>query len=162
MSGQQVPLPQGAVEAFLYREARFADEHRYDEWLALWDEGEVLYWVPCNADDVDPARHISITYDNRSGLEQRIFRFKSPASHSQHPKSRMRRMLSNVEVEHAEGDIRVGANFTLVEARPGRQTMLAGRCEYVLRNDRGNLKIRQKKVLLVNNDDFLGNLTFLL
>ncbi|MBI3797304.1 MAG: ring-hydroxylating dioxygenase subunit beta, partial [Deltaproteobacteria bacterium] len=24
------------IEAFLYREARLIDEHRYGEWLSLW------------------------------------------------------------------------------------------------------------------------------
>ncbi len=156
-------MNQAAVEAFLYREARFADEHRYDDWLALWDDADILYWVPANADDIDPARHISITYEGRSGLEQRIFRLKSTAVHSQHPKSRMRRVVSNVELEDSpDADIRVGANFTLVELRYGRQNTVAGRYEYVLKNDQGKLRIRQKKVLLVNNDDFVGNLTYLL
>ena len=34
-----------AVEAFLYKEARFADEARYADWEALWTD-EAVYWVP--------------------------------------------------------------------------------------------------------------------
>jgi 3-phenylpropionate/cinnamic acid dioxygenase small subunit len=32
---------------FIYREARLMDEHRYDEWLALWTD-DAVYWVPSN------------------------------------------------------------------------------------------------------------------
>ena len=50
------------IESFLYYEARLIDEHQYDEWLSLWTE-DALYWVPCNEDDFDPERHISIVYE---------------------------------------------------------------------------------------------------
>ncbi len=48
-----------AVTAFLYREAVLMDEGRYAEWFALWTE-DALYWVPCNDDDIDPKRRVSI------------------------------------------------------------------------------------------------------
>ncbi len=54
-----MPFDRYAVEQFLYREARLADEQRLDDWLALWDE-DALYWVPCNQDDIDPTRQLSI------------------------------------------------------------------------------------------------------
>ena len=64
------------VERFLFLEARLMDEHRYKEWLALWtDDG--VYWVPCNDDDIDPKRHVSIIYDDRERLEQGIDRLLS-------------------------------------------------------------------------------------
>ena len=40
-----MPFDRYAVEQFLYREARLADEQRLEDWLALWDE-DALYWVP--------------------------------------------------------------------------------------------------------------------
>ena len=33
------------VEAFLYKEARLADESRYSEWEALVDD-DMHYWIP--------------------------------------------------------------------------------------------------------------------
>lgn len=41
------------VEAFLYREARYADENDYDAWEALWTD-DAIYWVP--AADADGIR----------------------------------------------------------------------------------------------------------
>ncbi|MGH7804230.1 MAG: aromatic-ring-hydroxylating dioxygenase subunit beta, partial [Candidatus Binatia bacterium] len=52
-------LDRAAVESFLYREARLMDTHRYDEWLALFDE-DATYWIPSNRDDIDPRREVSI------------------------------------------------------------------------------------------------------
>ncbi len=46
------------IEQFLYREARYADEHQYEHWEALWaDDG--IYWVPANGDDIDPEKEMS-------------------------------------------------------------------------------------------------------
>src|SRR5438445_7077305 len=93
------------VETFLYREARLMDEHAYDEWLALWTE-DALYWVPCNEDDYDPERHVSIVYENRARLEDRIQRLKSGAAYAQDPKSRLSRVVGNVEIEARGGGVR--------------------------------------------------------
>src|SRR5512147_3168555 len=91
-----------AVERFLYREARLMDEHRYEEWLGLWAD-DARYWVPCNEDDIDPTRQVSIIYDDRERLQQRVERLMSGSVLAQDPKPRMRRLVSNIEVEAAIG-----------------------------------------------------------
>jgi 3-phenylpropionate/cinnamic acid dioxygenase small subunit len=151
------------AETFLYREAQLADEHRFDEWLALWDDKGILYWIPSNRDDVDPKKQISIVYEERPQLEERLVRLKSRGMHSQQPRSRMRRTVSNVVVESDDGAAaQVEANFVLVELRSGRQAVYAGRLIYRLRYGAEEMRMVSKKVLLVNNDEFIGNLTFLL
>ena len=84
-----------AVEDFLYREARLADEARYADWLALWtDDG--VYWVPATtAPGVDPDRHLSHIYDNRARLDTRIKLLQTGQRYSQEPASRRRRLSSN-------------------------------------------------------------------
>ena len=77
------------------------DENAYDEWLSLWTD-DALYWVPCNRDDSDPAREISAIYDDRARLQGRIDRLKSGVAYAQDPKSRMRRLISNIEIEEAD------------------------------------------------------------
>jgi len=157
-----MPVDRQQIENFLYREARLMDEHAYDEWLSLWTE-DALYWVPCNDDDIDPQRHVSIIYDSRARLEDRIERMKSGAAYAQDPKSRLRRMVSNVEVEEGDnGEVTVYANFNLTELRRGRQDTFAGRTIYKLRPQGASFKIAYKKVLLVNNDEVIDNLTFLI
>jgi 3-phenylpropionate/cinnamic acid dioxygenase small subunit len=151
------------VENFLYREARLMDDNAYDAWLDLY-AADALYWVPCNADDIDPARQISIYYDNRERLEERITRLKSGAAHAQEPKSRLLRLISNVEIGDAadNGDITVYANFHLTELRRSRQRLIAGRTQHKLRPTDGSFKIVLRKVMLLTNDEVIDNLTFLI
>ncbi len=150
------------VERFLFHEAQLMDEHRFDEWLALWDD-DVLYWVPTGRDDVNPDREISLIYDDRIRLELRIARLKSGFAHAQEPRSRMRRLLSNIEIEEAaQGEILAASNFILIELRRGKQDVFAGRSIHRLRPTDGGFKIVSKKVLLVNNNEPIDNLTFLI
>jgi len=150
------------VEQFIYHEADLMDEHRYDEWLALWTD-DALYWVPSGRDDIDPKREISLIYDDRVRLQVRITRLKSGFAHAQEPKSRMRRVVSNIVTKEAEnGDIVVFSNFLLIELRRGKQDTFAGRTVHRLRPDNGSFRLASKKVLLVNNDEHIDNLTFLI
>ena len=150
------------VEQFIYHEADLMDEHRYDEWLALWTD-DALYWVPSGGDDIDPKREISLIYDDRVRLQVRITRLKSGFAHAQEPKSRMRRVVSNIVTKEAEnGDIDVFSNFLLIELRRGKQDTFAGRTVHRLRPDNGSFRLASKKVLLVNNDEHIDNLTFLI
>ena len=150
------------VERFIYDEAQLMDEHRYDEWLALWtDDG--LYWVPSGRDDVNPKREISLIYDDRVRLQVRIARLKSGFAHAQEPKSRMRRVVANIVIDEVEnGELLVQSNFLLAELRRGKQDLFAGRTMHRLRSHDGSFKLVSKKVLLVNNDEYIDNLTFLI
>src|SRR5713101_7589863 len=129
-----MPVDRHKVESFLYREAQLMDEHRCDEWLALWTD-DALYWVPSGRDDLDPKREISLIYDNWVRLQLRISRLKSGFAHAQEPKSRMRRVVSNIVVEEAEnGEILAYSNFLLAELRRGKQDLFAGRTIHRLRS----------------------------
>jgi benzoate/toluate 1,2-dioxygenase subunit beta len=150
------------VERFIYDEAQLMDEHRYDEWLALWTD-DALYWVPSGRDEIDPKREISLIYDDRVRLQVRIARLKSGFAHAQEPKSRMRRIVANIVIEETEnGEILVQSNFLLAELRRGKQDLFAGRTMHRLRPHDGSFKLVSKKVLLVNNDEYIDNLTFLI
>jgi 3-phenylpropionate/cinnamic acid dioxygenase small subunit len=156
-------LGREAVEAFLFREARLADENRYDEWLALWTE-DVTYWVPANIDEYDPDEHVSILYDNRERLQDRVARLKSGGAWSQEPQSRMRRVISNIEIEPSDRpDERIViSNFVLGELRRGREAVYFAQQKHRLRQTAGGLRMAAKTVYLVKNNEPLHNLSFLI
>jgi 3-phenylpropionate/cinnamic acid dioxygenase small subunit len=157
-----MPVDRCQVENFLYREARLMDQHAYDEWFALWTD-DALYWVPCNEDDIDPERHVSIVYENKRGLEDRITRLKSGAAYAQDPKSRLSRVVSNVEIEESNGaEVIVHSTFNVTALRRRRMDTFAGRAIHKLRPVGDSLKLAYKKVLLINNDVVINNLTFLI
>ncbi|MFM9972305.1 MAG: aromatic-ring-hydroxylating dioxygenase subunit beta [Burkholderiales bacterium] len=158
-----VSIDRQAIEAFLYREARFADENCYDEWLSLWTD-DAIYWVPANGDDHDPRHHLSIIYDRRERLQDRVDRLKSGAAWAQEPPSRMRRLISNIEMEapNEKGDFVVRSNFVLGEIRRGLQTAYFAAQVHHLRAVPEGLKMSYKKIMLINNNEPIHNLTFLI
>ena len=150
------------IESFLYREALLMDEHQFDAWLALWDN-PARYWVPCNEDDIDPARQVSIIYDDHARLVQRIERLKSGSVQAMDPKPRMRRVISNIEVEPIHnGKLTVRSNFMLCMARANAQQLWCGRSIHGLVREQDGFRISEKKVLLINSDQEMPLLQFLI
>jgi 3-phenylpropionate/cinnamic acid dioxygenase small subunit len=151
------------IEQFIYREARLQDEHAYDDWEALWTD-DAVYWVPANGDDTDPTKQMSVIYDNRNRISTRIKQYHTGKRHSQVPVSRLRRIISNVELLGTEGDdVLAGANFVVFESRERGVTAWAGRSEYRLRRgEDGSWRMAGKTVRLVDNDRPLHTLAFLI
>ena len=151
------------VSQFLYREARLQDTHAYDAWEALWDD-DAVYWVPANGEDTDPEREMSFIYDNRSRISLRIRQLLTGKRHTQTPQSRLRRLVSNIELldEHPGGDIAVASNSMVFESSLRDDTVWAARNEYRLRYVDGELRMAYKKVTLVNNEKALFTLSFLI
>ena len=149
------------VTQFIYREARLQDEHQYDEWESLWtDDG--VYWVPANGDGGDPEQVMSIIYDNRSRIALRIRQYHTGKRFSQTPQSRLRRLISNIEVMEDDGsELSVGSNVLIFENQTRGDVLWAARTEYRLRRVDGALRMVRKKVNLVNNQDALYSMAFL-
>ena len=155
-----------AAVAFLYMEARLADEARYAEWLALWtDDG--VYWVPATTDpDTDPDTRISHIYDNRARIDTRVKLLLTGHRLSQVPASLMRRLISNIEVNAGEnGELVVESNFILAELSIQAKHEMhwwVGRTTHRLRRVAGELRMSGKKVVLINAAEPLPNLAFLI
>lgn len=155
------------AEAFLYHEARLLDDGELDAWLALFAP-RCRYWLPIleHGGDLEP----SIVDDDRTRLEERIFRLNETRAYAQEPPSRTQHNLSNVEVlPDAPDGVRILCNLALFEVRIGdasqldlgRPQVLAGRCEYHLQVE-PEPRIVLKKVLLLTRDLPLGNLSFII
>jgi 3-phenylpropionate/cinnamic acid dioxygenase small subunit len=155
-----------AVIEFLHREARLADEARYAEWHALWTD-DAVYWVPATTDPAaDPEKHLSHIYDNRARLDTRVKLLQTGHRYSQEPASLMRRLISNVEIEKdASGELVAASNFILAELSVQATHEMhwwVGRTTHHLRVVGGELKMSRKKVVLVNAEEPLPNLSFLI
>jgi benzoate/toluate 1,2-dioxygenase beta subunit len=155
----------GEIEAFVFLEARLADESRYHEWEALVTD-DFHYWVPNGRADYDPATRLSYINDNRARLATRIRQLASGLRHAQTPPSPMRRLVTNVEVRAVEGDdIVVAANqvvYELAAQSTGELRIWPGQVTYRLRRGDGGWQMAAKTVELVTARDGLANLTFLL
>ena len=165
------PVPEGfdrpTVEQFLYREARLADEGDYDAWEALWTD-DALYWVPVGGEGGDPDHQMSVIYDNRNRISTRLKQLRTGKRYAQAPRSHLRRLFSNVEFLGGRDnpdsgvDLEVGANFLAIESRSRGTHLWGGRTTYRLRRRGDDLLLVYKKVVLVDNDQPLPTLGFLI
>jgi len=154
-------LTRSEAEDLLYREARLLDDLRHQEWLAMLDEN-ATYWIPCNGDGTDPNREISLVFDDKHRLTDRIGRLQSGLAHAQNPPSKTKRLVSNVQIENAtENTATILSGFILYELRRGKERVFAGRYEHRLHLVDGTWKIASKKIVLMNNDEVIDNLTFI-
>lgn len=168
VAAQTETITAAEAEQFLFKEARLADAHDYDGWEALWTE-DAIYWVPAGGESAEnPTTQVSVLFDNRSRIGTRIRQLKSGKRHSQTPKSNIVRMMGSVEVlgTHSgathDGDAVIAATLLAVESRERGTQLWAGRCEYRLRRVDGELRMSWKKVMLVDRDQPLFTLSFLI
>jgi 3-phenylpropionate/cinnamic acid dioxygenase small subunit len=160
------------AEALLYREARLLDTLRLEEWLTLFtDDG--LYWLPMEDGEVSAATDtISIVFDDTDRRAERVYRTLHTPVLDQKPRSRTMHLVGNVEVDGVDehGDTRVLCNQLIGENRPGGDgqiglngtRVLLARCDYRVRDTADGWRISMKKMLLLNADQPIYNLTFLL
>jgi 3-phenylpropionate/cinnamic acid dioxygenase small subunit len=123
--------------------------------------------VPATTDPAaDPEAQLSHIYDNRTRLDTRIKLLQTGHRYSQEPASRMRRLISNIEVEVGQpGELVAGSNFILAElaVQAGRDlNWWVGRATHRLRRVDGELRMCRKTVVLVNAAEPLPNLSFLI
>lgn len=145
---------------FVVREARLIDEKRWDEWYALFAEDGV-YWVPLVPDQKDGIDHASLAYEDRLLLQIRIERLKDTVRggpFSQHPPSRCHHLLQMPEVESLAGPYVVRTNFIYTETRGDAQQSYAGTVFHHLVRQDGQLRIRLKRVNLLNCDAALPSI----
>lgn len=149
-------------EALLIREARLLDEGRFEEWLDLLTK-DCLYWVPASPGGGIPSREVTIAFDDRRRLEDRVARLRTGYAYSQIPASRTRRMLTNFEVLQGDSDVdlRVRSNFAIHEFRKGVQRVLAGWYGHSLRKEDGRWRIVRKQINLIDPEQGHENLTFM-
>ena len=142
-----------ALQAFIYHEARLLDERRFDEWLALFTP-DGRYWVPLNGSaQVDDGRSNSIADEDHLLLSLRIERLKNPRAHSQHPASHGQHVLQPASLERSDaqaGMYELRSPFIYTEARGEDSVVLTGSYRHHLLCVEGQLRIRLKRVDLLN------------
>jgi benzoate/toluate 1,2-dioxygenase subunit beta len=159
---------------FLFDEAELLDGRRLDEWASLFaDDG--VYWLPMDPDQVAPGDGLNIIYDDRPRLLDRVSRLGSGLAFSDEPHSATSHTLSPVRLLDGQraqdaaggrvllpGEHAVAARCVIGRARQGRVDTFHARIRWVLREAEGALLIVMKRIDLLNAQDPLPVLTFLL
>lgn len=158
-------VSRAAVEDFLYAEAALLDAWRLDDWLGLLTD-DATYHVPSNdRPEADPRGTLFLIADDINRIRARVKRLKDVNAHAESPRSRTRRMISNVRVLHAaDGKVHVAANFVVYRFRRGSPTReYVGHYLYALRPTAQGLRIAARRAVLDSTElGELGAVSFIL
>jgi benzoate/toluate 1,2-dioxygenase subunit beta len=150
-------ISQHDVEQFLYREARYLDDREFDRWLNCY-ASDSEFWMPSwDVDDTlvtDPQTEVSLMYyNNRGGLEDRVFRIKTDRSSATSlPEPRTSHNITNVEIVSQDGDrVEVRFNWTTHYYRYQSTDTYYGTSFYTLDVSGPEPLIKKKKVVLKND-----------
>jgi 3-phenylpropionate/cinnamic acid dioxygenase small subunit len=142
------------------REARLIDQQRFEEWLDLFaDDGR--YWMPLEWEQTDPRLATSLMYEDKLLLQIRIERLKGNRTFSQKPRSRCHHVLQVPQVEKRDEPGNEYVTWTAmhyVESRLDEQDLYAAWATHTLAVINGALKIKLKRVDLVNSDAALRSI----
>lgn len=138
------------VEEFLVEEAALLDEWRLTEWRALLTE-DCRYLVPnLNGDPYAP--HEATLYmiaDDGHHLTERVKRLGKKSAHAEQPRSRTRRLISNVRIlERAPDFLRAQCGFITYRTAQEITDTYFGRHEYRLVERDGAVRIEEKRTIL--------------
>lgn len=143
-------ITRGKVEDFLFEEAALLDQWRLREWLELFSE-DCGYFVPSNDDPHgDHDSSLFLIADNRRRLESRVSQLiEGRFAHAEYPKSRTRRLISNVRILEASPNLlRAASNFIVYRMRLEVTDVYVGRYEHTLDCAEEGFRIRERRAVL--------------
>lgn len=164
MTRQHIPLVGPPTDQqlidFVVAEARMIDMQRFEEWLDLFCE-DGHYWMPLEWGQTDPRLTCSLMYEDRLLLKIRVERLKGNRTFSQKPKSRCHHVLQTPQVDLRDEAANLYQTWTpmhYVETRFDEQQLFAAWATHTLQVEEGRLKIKLKRVDIVNCDAAFGNI----
>lgn len=156
--------PQSRLVEFIYREARLLDEKRFDAWYELFTD-DARYWMPLTRGQPDGRTHTSLFYEDKLLLKVRIERLRHPNAFSQQQPSFCQHVLQQPALEEsgtAADEVLMRTPFMYVESQLDTQIVLAGVAYHHLTCIDGTLRIRMKKIELLNCDAALPSIQLLI
>ncbi len=139
---------------FVYREAELLDEQQYQHWLDLFTE-DGRYWIPAQPGQTDTRLQVSLMLEGKLLLKARIERLGGERTFSQQPQSRGQHVLQRPRVvasDCQQGEYRLRTAYLYVEARGTLQQTFACTASHTLVHTGEGLKIREKRIDLLNLD----------
>lgn len=165
MSTQTLTKPAITLEEatrFIWAEADLLDRLDYKPWLALWT-ATGRYTIPTERDVVDFDAALNVVHDDATMRGLRVKRLMSGFAMSSAPPARTVRTVSRFVVTgEGEGSLTLRAAMLLAEYKYERTRVLAADVDYHLVRVEGAIRLDRKVVRLINCDDFLHGIGYLL
>jgi len=149
MAEDGAPFTVSEIEHFLIDEAALLDEWRLEEWLALMAP-DARYLVPSlDAPDADHHDTLFLIADDRRTLASRVRQLLSGTTWAENPRSRTRRLITNVRLLAVEGgEARITANFAVWRFQHEQSDVYVGQYRHVLVRDPSGLLFRERRAVL--------------
>ena len=154
------PPSRRSLRALIYREAQLIDEGALDDWYDLFTD-DALYWMPLKRGQREEEVHNALFFEDRLMLKVRIERLKDPNAFSQSPPSHCQHVLQRPEIDGFDADANrfsTRTPFVYVESQLDDQFVLAGVAHHELTVIDGTLRIRRKRIELLNRDAALPSI----
>jgi 3-phenylpropionate/cinnamic acid dioxygenase small subunit len=154
-----IPTNQELID-FVVREARLIDQQRFDGWLDLYAD-DAYYWMPLEWNQTDPRLTCSLMYEDKLLLSIRVERLKGARTFSQKPKSRCHHVLQTPQIDSRDEASNSYVTWTpmhYIETRMDEQTLYAVWATHHLAVEDGRLRVKLKRVDLINCDAAFGNI----
>nr|WP_288453007.1 aromatic-ring-hydroxylating dioxygenase subunit beta [uncultured Pseudomonas sp.] len=150
------------VTAFIWAEGDMLDHNEYDTWLALWaDKG--TYIIPIDPKEEDFENTLNYAYDDAHMRQLRVQRLIGGESISTSPQPRTVRSASNFRVLSEDGDqVRVRCSQHLRDFRKESLKHYSADLTYDLVRSGDSFKIQRKLIRLINSDDTLAGIGYIL
>jgi 3-phenylpropionate/cinnamic acid dioxygenase small subunit len=150
------------IENFLYREAELLDDRRYNDWIELIAD-DIHYHMPVRRnikfgdharENTDSESEISWFDEGKRTLSGRVRQINTGLHWAEEPVSRIRHLITNVQVGELNGDeVPVRSNFYVWTNRLRDEVnMFVGTRHDILRRDsETGFKIAKRLILLDQN-----------
>ena len=144
------------VSQFLIRKSELCDNYAWNEYLELYDtdsEYHIPQWIDEHTYVTDPNQGMSyVYYEDRAGLEDRVFRIETGKAASATPLPRLAHYISNVRIEELpDGLIEAKVVWQTLFNRQGLEGCFYGHATYLLRKIENSFRIRKQHTVLLND-----------
>jgi p-cumate 2,3-dioxygenase beta subunit len=149
MAADAAPFTVGEIEEFLVREAAFLDEWRLEEWLELMAPDARYLVPPLDMPEADHHDTLFLIADDRRTLASRVRQLLSGTTWAENPRSRTRRLVTNVRLLAADdSEARATANFAVWRFQHEQADVYVGRYVHLLVRGPAGLLFRERRAVL--------------
>ncbi|AZE55308.1 Aromatic-ring-hydroxylating dioxygenase, beta subunit [Pseudomonas synxantha] len=150
------------VTAFIWQEGDMLAHGEYDGWLKMWTE-KGTYIIPIDPKETDFENTLNYAYDDHHMRKLRVRRLTGGESISTSPEPRTVRMQSRFRVWADDGvQVTVRCAQNIREFRKESLKFYSADLTYELIRCDGGFKIQRKVVSLINSDDALAGIGYIL
>ncbi|RQR30136.1 MULTISPECIES: aromatic-ring-hydroxylating dioxygenase subunit beta [unclassified Burkholderia] len=148
-NGQDAPITVNEVERFLFEEAALLDDWKLDAWLKLLTDDARYLVPPLDVPQADHRDTLFLVADNNDTLRSRVGQLMGRSVWAENPRSRTRRLITNVRILESDGNqATVAANFAVWRFQFEQTDVYVGQYRHIVVRGPEGLLLRERRAVL--------------